>query len=166
MPTRSPTETETDMPTDDDRSAPAADAGHREVYGNGAAALRALRKLEPRDPGERVIVEAVQAISRRVEGVDRHVNDGFLALREHVDGIVEELRAGIANLAASQGGLAASSDVRELLGLVRELDAHVRGARGDRPSEPATPSAKQRVSRVTAPQEEDEDDVAGTGDDP
>lgn len=141
-------------------------AEHIEVYGNGAAAIRALREYEPRDAGERVVVEAVRALSRHVEGVDHRVNQGFLDLRLHVDGIVEELRIGIDSLAAAQGKLACSSDVQELIGLVKGLDAYVRGPHSDRASEPATPSAKQRVSRVTAVEGVDEDDVAGTGDDP
>lgn len=139
---------------------------HRSAYGNGAAAIRALGHYEPRDSGERIIVEAVRALARNVTGIDRRVNQGFLDLRAHLDEAVEELRSGVAGVAATQGKLEASADsVAELLSIVRGLDAYVRGTPTDRPSSPETPSAKQRVSAVTAIGTEDNPE-AGTGDDP
>jgi hypothetical protein len=138
----------------------------RTDYGNGVAALRALRDYEPKDEGERVVVEAVRALSRTVVGIDRRVNQGFIDLKSHVDGVVEELRSGIDGVAATNGKLAASADsVQELLSLVRGLDEYVRGLPKDRPSSPETPSAKQRVSEVTAI-DAGGAPLAGTGDDP
>ncbi len=145
-------------PAVDDSLAPRA-------YGNGVAALRALRQYEPKSDGERVLVDAVRAVSSTVAAIDHRVNQGFLDLRAHVDEVVEELRISIAGVAASQGRLTASADsVQDLLSIVRNLDAYVRGLPEDRPSSPETPSSKQRVSRVTAV--DDGASVAGTGDDP
>jgi len=139
-------------------------------YGNGVAALRALRTYEPQNEGERVLVEAVRALSQTVVTINHRVNQGFIDLRRdlfgHIDGVVEELRTGVAGVAATQDKLTASADsVQELLGIVRGLDAYVRGLPTDRPSSPETPSAKHRVSAVTAIAPSG-DDVAGTGDDP
>jgi hypothetical protein len=144
--------------------APAATEDPRGAdYGNGVAALRALRDYEPKGEGERVLVEAVRALSRTAVGIDRRMNQGFIDLKAHVDSVVEELRCGIDGVAATNGKLAASADsVQELLALVRGIDAHVRGLPNDRPSSPETPSAKHRVSAVTAV----DPDVARTGDDP
>ncbi len=166
MSNRPPAETDTESDMNDDR-VPAPDEDPRAAYGNGVAALRALRTFEPKTAGERILADAVRTLSHAVSAIDHRVNQGFIDLRDHVDGIVEDLRNGVAGVAAAQGKLTSSADsVQELLEIVRGLDAYVRGAHADRPSEPATPSAKQRVSAVTAVDVGDEGGVAGTGDDP
>lgn len=171
MSVRPPAETETESDMTD---APAVSdpEDHRAAadYGNGVAALRALREYEPQNDGERVVVEAVRSLAQTVVTVNRRMNQGFIDLRRdlfgHIDGVVEELRTGVAGVAATQNKLTASADsVQELLGIVRGLDAYVRGLPTDRPSSPETPSAKHRVSAVTAI-EPDSEGASGVGDDP
>lgn len=170
MSVRPPAETETESDMTDLSAASSAE-DHRADYGNGVAALRKLRDYEPQSDGERIVVDAVRALSHTVVGIDRRMNQGFIDLRAdlfgHIDGIVEELRNSVAGVAATQGKLESSADsVQELLSLVRGIDEYVRGLPKDRPSSPETPSAKQRVSAVTAVGLEREEPVEGTGDDP
>ena len=125
------------------------------LSGNGA--LRALKAYEPQTDGERVLVDAVRALSRDVVRLNRRMVQGFVDLQAHVDGLAEERSSAVAVATLAQTRLTTfAGSLQELVEMVRGLDAFVRGVPADRPSSPETPASKSK--QVSAPPVEGEDD--------
>lgn len=133
-----------------------------QVLAGSGAAILALKAYEPQTEGERVLVEAVLALSRTVVRVDRRIAQRFLDLREHVDQVAEECRNAVAVATKAQSRITASTDaLQELTDVVRGLDAYMRGSPPDRPSSPETPASKSK--QVSAPPVDEDPGDQGEG---
>jgi hypothetical protein len=128
------------------------DAEEQMAREGDVAAIVAACSYEPKTDGERVVVEAVCALSRAVVRLDHRLNQGFIDLRGHVDKVTEEWRGGVEIATVAKDKLVASADAfQELVKMVKGLDAFVRGIPSDRESSPETPASKYRASVAPPP---------------